>query len=303
MPKKRQSALSNLAIRLGLMLMRGICALPRPVGLKIGKYIGLATYWGSKRRRQICETNLNLAFPDLGRSASARLCKKVFVENGRGLIETGWSWWAKPDRFWRDMKVHGIEHLREATKKSKGVLLIGGHYSALDLGGLLFANISERFAATYRPHNLEMVESQILQGRQRFMDLIDRNDVRALFKALDKGQTVWFAPDQDLGRKRSLFAPFFGVEAATNAGLQKLAKRGATPLIIGFHRNAIGQYVVRFLPWDKDATQQTPVEFATSMNRLLEKMIKQEPAQYMWMHRRYKTRPEGEENFYSRVVR
>ena len=301
--RKKPSIIKHIATLALLTMIRGLCALPRPIGLKVGKWIGLATFWGSKRRRQICETNLKLAFPDLGRSASARLCKKVFIENGRGLIETGWSWWSKPERFWRDMKVHGIEHLREATQNPNGVLLIGGHYSALDLGGLLFANISERFAATYRPHNSELVETQILKGRQRFMDLIDRNDIRSLFKALDNGQTVWFAPDQDLGRARSIFVDFFGVPAATNAGLQKLAKRGATPLVIGFHRNALGQYVIRFLPWEGDPSTQSPEEFAKTMNFLLEKMIRQEPAQYMWMHRRYKTRPEGEENIYSRVIR
>ena len=300
---RAQSTRRRIGVLIGIAILKGTCALPRSAGLFAGKWIGLITYLTSKRRRHICETNLRLAFPENDWRRNDQLCRRVFIENGRGLIETGWAWWSKPERFWSDMEVVGLEHLQNARATGRGVILIGGHYSALDLGGLLFAGLSDRFAATYRPHNIQLLEDEILVGRGRFMDLIDRDNVRGLFRALSAGQTVWFAPDQDLGRDRSVFAPFFGVNAATNAGLQKLAKRGAVPLVIGFHRNAEGKYIVRFAPWDANAAEQAPVDFANSMNRLLETMIRLEPAQYMWMHRRFKTRPEGEEYLYTSVRR
>ena len=300
---KPQSFGQQLSIKLGIQLLKALCHLPAPIGLGCGRVLGLLTYLFSRRRRQICETNLRLAFPELDLRKRDRLCRHVFVENGRGIIETGWAWWAAPNRFWDGLKVDGLEHLQAAQANPKGTLLIGGHFSALDLGGLLFANLSERFSATYRPHNSQVLEKEIQEGRGRFMDLIDRDDVRALFRTLNQGKTVWFAPDQDLGRARSVFAPFFGIAAATNPGLQKLAKRGATPLVIGFHRNGDGNYHIEFLPWEGIAAGQDPIEFTTVMNKLLEQLIRKNPAQYMWMHRRFKTRPDGQENFYSRVVR
>ena len=300
---KPQSLSKQVGMLFGLMLLKGISYLPQSVGLEIGKVIGLLTYLFSRRRRQICETNLRLAFPELDLKKRDRLCRHVFMENGRGIIETSWAWWAPPKKFWDGLIVEGQEHLQAAQANPKGTLLIGGHFSALDLGGLLFAKLSDRFSATYRPHNSQILEKEIQRGRRRFMDLIDRDDVRTLFRTLDQGKTVWFAPDQDLGRTRSVFAPFFGITAATNPGLQKLAKRGATPLVIGFHRNRAGNYRVQFLPWEGLAAKQDPVEFTTVMNKLLEQLIRKDPAQYMWMHRRFKTRPEGEENLYSRVVR
>jgi len=300
---KPQSLPKQVGMLFGLTLLKGISYLPQSVGLEIGKVIGLLTYLFSRRRRQICETNLRLAFPELDLKKRDRLCRHVFMENGRGIIETSWAWWAPPKKFWDGLIVEGQEHLQAAQANPKGTLLIGGHFSALDLGGLLFAKLSDRFSATYRPHNSQILEKEIQRGRRRFMDLIDRDDVRTLFRTLDQGKTVWFAPDQDLGRTRSVFAPFFGITAATNPGLQKLAKRGATPLVIGFHRNRDGNYHVQFLPWEGLAAKQDPVEFTTVMNKLLEQLIRKDPAQYMWMHRRFKTRPEGEENLYSRVVR
>lgn len=300
---KRQSLFKQIGMLLGISLLKGVCLLPQSMGHGIGKAIGLLTYLFSRRRRQICETNLRLAFPDLDLKKRDRLCRHVFVENGRGIIETGWAWWASPQKFWDGLIVDGLEHLQAAQANPKGTLLIGGHFSALDLGGLLFAKLSGRFSATYRPHNSQILEREILLGRGRFMDLIDRDDVRTLFRTLDQGKTVWFAPDQDLGRSRSVFVPFFGIAAATNPGLQKLTRRGATPLVIGFHRNRSGNYCIQFLPWEGQAAEQDPIEFTTVMNRLLEQLIRKKPEQYMWMHRRFKTRPAGEENLYSRVIR
>ena len=300
---KPQSFGQQLGIKIGIQLLKALCHLPAPIGLGCGKLLGLLTYLFSRRRRQICETNLRLAFPDLDLRKRDRLCRHVFIENGRGIIETGWAWWAAPQKFWDGLVVDGLEHLQDAQSNPKGTLLIGGHFSALDLGGLLFAKLTERFSATYRPHNSQLLEKEIQEGRGRFMDLIDRDDVRTLFRTLDQGKTVWFAPDQDLGRSRSVFVPFFGISAATNPGMQKLAKRGATPLVIGFHRNEDGNYHIQFLPWEGLAAEQNPIEFATVMNKLLEQLIRKKPAQYMWMHRRFKTRPEGEVNLYSRVVR
>ena len=294
----QHSALENLFVRFSIALLKLVCRLPKGLGYSIGAVIGYLTARFSKNRNRTSLTNLKLCFPGLSVPERLKLNSDTFANNGIGLIETGWSWWADPKPFWDKLKVEGEEHLEQALKNGRGVVLIGGHFSALDLGGLLFAKLVDRFAATYRPHNFELLENELLSGRGRFMDLIDRNDVRGIFKALDKNQVVWFAPDQDLGRDRSVFAPFFGVPAATNPGLRKLVKRGATPLFISFFRTKHMRYRLKLEPWPSDPSSQDDVEFTRTMNRLLENAIKTEPAQYMWLHKRFKTRPEGEASLY-----
>ena len=292
------STTRDTLVNFGVWLLKGLCALPLHTGARFGAWLGATTFFFSKRRRGVCRRNIELCFPELNVKQREELAYDVFLNNGIGLIETGWAWWADPAKFWPKLEVEGQEHLDAALAHGKGVLLIGGHYSALDLGGLLFAKIAPRFAATYRPHNFQRLEDELLIGRGRFMDLIDRNDVRGIFKALAANQIVWFAPDQDLGADRSVFAPFFGIPTATNAGLRKMAKRGAQPLAISFHRLDHDHYRVCLRPWGADATAQTDVEFATRMNEILEQEIRREPAQYMWVHRRFKTRPEGEGEVY-----
>ena len=289
----------NRMVDLGVWLLKGVCALPRPAGRFFGRLLGDATAFFSKNRRHVCHTNIALCFPDMPLRNRIDLSNEVFQNNGIGLIETGWAWWSDPEPFWSDLEIEGAEHLETALAVGKGVLLIGGHYSALDLGGLLFAKIAPRFAATYRPHNFQRLENELVAGRGRFMDLIDRNDVRGIFRALDRNQIVWFAPDQDLGDDHAhVFSDFFGVPAATTPALRKMARRGATPLSISFHRRSDGGYRMTLIPWPADVFDMDDQAFADRMNQIIESQVAREPGQYMWVHRRFKTRPAGEVDLY-----
>ena len=295
---KQHTPLENRLVSLGIVLLKVVCRLPPSVGYTLGRALGYATARFSRSRKRTCRTNLALCFPELNKHERNALLTRTFANNGVGLIETGWAWWADPESFWKNLEVEGEEHLTAALANGRGVLLVGGHFSALDLGGLLFGKLVDRFAATYRPHNFQQLEDELLRGRGRFMDLIDRNDVRGIFRALDANQVVWFAPDQDLGRARSEFAPFFGIPAATNAGLRKLAKRGAIPVAISFFRVKPMHYKLVLRPWPGDPNRQSDAEFATTMNQLLEHAIRTHPSQYMWLHKRFKTRPDGEPSVY-----
>jgi len=295
---KQHTPLENRLVSVGIVLLKAVCRLPPSIGYALGRTLGYATARFSRSRKNTCRTNLALCFPELTKAERKALLTRTFANNGVGLIETGWAWWADPKPFWEHLEVEGQEHLTAALDNGQGVLLVGGHFSALDLGGLLFAKLANRFAATYRPHNFQQLEDELLTGRGRFMDLIDRNDVRGIFRALDANQIVWFAPDQDLGRARSEFAPFFGIPAATNAGLRKLAKRGAVPVAISFFRIKPMHYKLVLRPWPSDPKQQTDAEFATTMNQLLEQAIRTHPSQYMWLHKRFKTRPAGAPSVY-----
>ncbi len=294
----QHSAIKNLAVNFGILLLKLVCRLPKSAGRVVGCMLGRLTKALSKDRRHVCRTNAALCFPELSPQQREAFVTQVFENNGIGLIETGWAWWANPKPFWDSLEVEGQEHLDAALSKGRGVLLIGGHYSALDLGGLLFAKIAPRFAATYRPHNFQRLEDELQTGRGRFMDLIDRNDIRRIFKALDQNQIVWFAPDQDLGGDHAhVFADFFGVPAATNAGLRKMARRGAVPLSISFHRLSSGGYRLTLIPWP-EAAEFDDLQFAQTMNGIIEGQVAREPTQYMWVHRRFKTRPGGAEPVY-----
>ena len=161
----QHSTLENLFVRFSLLLLKLVCRLPKGFGYSIGAIIGYLTARFSKNRNRTSLTNLKLCFPDLPVPERLKLNSDTFANNGIGLIETGWSWWADPKPFWDRLKVEGEEHLEHALKNGRGVVLIGGHFSALDLGGLLFAKMVDRFAATYRPHNFEILENELLKGR------------------------------------------------------------------------------------------------------------------------------------------
>jgi KDO2-lipid IV(A) lauroyltransferase len=145
------------------------------------------------------------------------------------------------------------------------------------------------------------MEQVITQGRQRFFDaVLDRSNVRTIVKRLRAGKTVWYSPDQDFGRKHIVFAPFFGVNAATiTAPARLLAMGNAKAVGASFYRdNVSNQYRLTFHSIDPSFPSGDDFQDSLLINRLLEDWIRQQPDQYMWVHRRFKTRPEGESSLY-----
>ena len=221
-----------------IFLLRLISLLPFKVKMMAGAAFGLTAYRFLKRRRHITTINIALCFPEKSSVEQEQLVKDIFVANGIGFFEIAWAWWAKPESLRKRFKVEGLALLQAATANDKGVLLIGGHYTHLDLAGLM-VNLVADMDVIYRKNNDPVFEHVITTGRKRvFKNVLERSDMRTIVRKLREGRVVWYSPDQDHGAQHSVFAPFFGVQAATVTATAKLMKMGkATPVFVAHRRD------------------------------------------------------------------
>lgn len=277
---------------IGITLLKVLSKLPLKLQFNLGKVLGILLFYVMKKRRNIVDVNLSLCLPELTTEKRRRLCKQVFIENGIGIFETGLAWWGNANQFKDLVKFEGAEHVEKALNEGKGIILLGAHYSTLDLGGLL---VSMRFPihAMYRPHNSSILEQYIRKGRLKSLSsLIDRSDFRTVIKTLKKNEIVWYAPDQDFGPENSVYANFFGSNAATLTATARLAKISkATVIPIAHHRSKNGSYRVVFFPPLRNFPAETEIKSAQMVNDAIEKGVRIDLSQYMWMHRRFKTQP------------
>ncbi|WP_312273423.1 LpxL/LpxP family Kdo(2)-lipid IV(A) lauroyl/palmitoleoyl acyltransferase, partial [Pseudescherichia sp.] len=207
-------------------------------------------------------------------------------------------WSDKRVRRWFD--VEGYQNLVEAQTKHHGVMVVGVHFMSLELGGRVMG-LCQPMMATYRQHNSPVMEWVQTRGRMRSnKSMIDRRNLKGLVSALRKGEAVWFAPDQDYGRKGSTFAPFFSVNAATTNGTYVLSRlSGSAMLTVTMIRKPDGSgYQLHIGKALTDYPVENEFEAASYMNRVIEREIMRAPEQYLWIHRRFKTRPMGEASLY-----
>ncbi|MAM57633.1 MAG: lipid A biosynthesis acyltransferase [Salinicola sp.] len=285
---------------LGIGLMRAGALLPWRLKLALGRGIGLLTWKLAKRRRHITDTNLALCFPELDDRQRAELVRKTFVANGIGILETATGWCRDPEHLRHRVTFRGTEHMERAMARGKGALIIGIHFSTLDLGGALHSLF---FPAdvVYRPHDNPVFEDFMTRARRGiFGAAIDRHDLRGVVRRIKAGHAVWYSPDQDFGREASVFAPFFGVPAASIKLTAKIARMTGAPVMpLMFHRNPDNRtYTLEYLPPLENFPSGDDVADAAQVNAFIEQAIRRHPEQYLWLHRRFKTRPPGDSSFY-----
>jgi KDO2-lipid IV(A) lauroyltransferase len=285
---------------LAIFVLRIIAMLPFKVKIWAGSAFGKLGYQFFKRRRHITATNIALCFPEKTSVEQDQLVKDIFVANGVGFFEIAWAWWAKPETLRQRMTIHGLEALKSATENGQGVLLIGGHYTHLDLAGLM-VNLVADMDVIYRKNNDPVFEHVITKGRKHvFKNVLERSDMREIIRKLREGRVVWFSPDQDHGIKNSVFAPFFGVPAATVTSASKLMKLGKAKPVFVSHRRDLktNHYHITFATPEQAFPSGDDVQDASIINQMIEGAIREQPDQYMWVHRRFKTRPQGEPSVY-----
>ena len=284
---------------IALGFLRLVNLLPFNAQLKVGALLGKVIYRIAKSRRHVAEVNIKLCFPELNEKEQATLVKDVFINNGIGIIETAMAWWSDRESFKQRVTIEGRKHLDSALEQGRGVILLGAHFSTLDLGGLLFS-LFYPLNTMYRPHNNPLMEHFIQKGRLRSIDkLIDRSDFRTLIRALKANEIVWYAPDQDFGPKHSVYAPFFGVEAATVTATSRIANMNNSPvLMLTHHRLDEGSYQLVLHPAVQEFPCNTDEQSAARINKDLETGIRMEPSQYMWIHKRFKTHHLGKNHMY-----
>ena len=288
---------------IGIAVVRAISKLPLKVRWKLGSWLGELGYLLARSRRHIVKTNLELCFPNLTEQEIQALTKENFRSSGISIIETAQAWFDDPASFRDIVDIEGLGHLEAAKASGSGVMLLGTHLSTLDFcGAVLGTEIP--FEVMYRRNKNKLLETIMTRGRvKNFPAAIERSDVRSVIRRLKSGAIVWYGPDQDYGRKHSLFVPFFGKTAATITATARIAgMTGAKVVPYAHYRDlATGRYRIQLLPVLEDFPADNEEASCTRVNQIVEQAILVAPEQYWWVHRRFKTQPEGKLKLYNIV--
>jgi len=289
-------------IWLGFGFMRLCILLPFPVISKIAKIISYPGLALMSERRRITRTNICMCFPHYSNSDVRRLMRQNFYSGAMTIFESALSWWGSDDFFKKYSHIEGIEHVEAALKKGKGVLLLGAHYTTLEIGGRVSMQFLKQITPTFKPARNKLFNAMMVSARTRSHGkLLPHQNIRALLKDLKRNEVLWYAPDQDLGRNGSVFAPFMGVQTTTLTATARIAKSSGTTVLPWScerlpdnkgYKIILGKAFENF-PSGND------IDDATTINQSIEHQIKRTPEQYFWGHRRFKTRPQGEAQVYA----
>ncbi|WP_426150085.1 lipid A biosynthesis lauroyl acyltransferase [Pseudomonas sp. DC3000-4b1] len=287
---------------LGLGLLWLTVQLPYPVLLRMGGLLGRTMGLFATDRRMIAARNLELCFPELSRQTRARLLRENFRSTGIAFFEMAMSWWWPKARLARLAKIEGLEHLRQAQAAGEGAILMAAHFTTLEIGAALLGQ-HHTIDGMYREHGNPVFDYVQRRGRERHNQdalAVEREDVRGMMKLLRKGRAIWYAPDQDYGAKQSVFVPLFGIPAATVTATSTFARLGKARVIPFTQvRLADGSgYRLVVHPPLADFPAETVEEDCLRINQWVEQAIRECPEQYLWTHRRFKSRPEGMPRLY-----
>jgi KDO2-lipid IV(A) lauroyltransferase len=288
---------------LGILLWYLICnLLPFPVQIWLGKQLGYLLYRCNIDRTRVARVNIDRCYPHLSEAQRESLLRHTMESTAIGIFESGAAWFWPRWRFVNKYRIEGLEHLEKCANSNTGVLLMGLHFTPIEIGAA-FLNQRVAIAGFYRPHKNPVYEYIQALGRikhNRKSQVIANDDVRKIVKALRSGVSVNYAPDQDYGRRRSVFAPFFGIQTATVKAPAQLAQAGRAEIIpwVCSRTSDYGQYVIKIYPPITDELTGDDLQNAKVINDFAEARIRDNPEQYLWVHRRFKTRPEGEESYY-----
>lgn len=274
---------------------RVIARLPWRVQRLLGGALGRLGYRLLGQRRRIAAVNLAACFPDLDAPARARLLRRHFRSLGLGLMETALAHWGGAEQILPRSRILGAEHVEAALARGKGVILLSAHFTTMELGGRIFAS-RHRFGALYRPHNDPALDALIRAGREQHLDaLIPQKNIRAIIGRLGRNGVLWYAPDQDHGGRRRVFARFFAEPAATTTVPVWLARAGGAQVVpmASYRDPDDGGWRVVFEPPLEDFPGADDAAAAQRLNDILAAQIERAPDQYLWIHRRFKTRPAG----------
>lgn len=286
----------------GVFILYTLSWFPQSVQFFLGKLLGKLVYHLVKKRRHIAEVNIRLCFPHLSPEQQTQMVKRNLEHTGIATFETGMAWWWPTWRINRVRgSIDGLEHIDAAIKKGKGVLLLVPHMLHLEMTGRVLG-LEKQGIGFYRPHNNPLMEFFMTRGRLRSNEfLIGKRDVKGLLKALKDGKLCYYLPDQDYGRNRSEFVPFFAVQdtATTTGTLLFAGSESCETLSLSSVRDNKGKYHLKVAPALTEFPSDSPKLDVTRVNQRMEDAIKLAPEQYMWVHRRFKTRPnETDPSFY-----
>lgn len=285
----------------GLGLLWLVVQLPYPVLLMLGRGLGALMYRLVGSRRGCRAQPRTVLSGKVARRTRASAEGELRLQRHR-LLRDGHGWWWPKARLARLAHIEGLEHLREAQAQGEGVILMALHFTTLEIGAALLGQV-HTIDGMYREHDNPVFDYVQRRGRERHnldATAIEREDVRSMLKVLRGGRAIWYAPDQDYGAKQSLFVPLFGIPAATVTATTKFARLGrARVLPFTQSRLADGSgYRLTIHPPLEDFPGESEEADCLRINQWVERCVRQQPEQYLWAHRRFKTRPPGEAKLY-----
>ncbi len=286
---------------LGLGAIWLLARLPYRVLLGVGHGIGTLTAHLPGERRRVAERNLQLCFPQLSDGERTSLLRATLADLGLMLVEFALAWMGS-DRAIASVPcaIEGLEHLQRCRAQSRGVLLVGAHFSHLELCARLVSQ-RIRIAGMYRIMDNPVFERAVLRARLHYADaMFTKDDIRRTVTYLKRGGMVWYAPDQDMRGKDAVFVPFFGIPAATITATHHLARLSGAAVIPFFHRRRDDGrgYILRLEAPLENFPSTDVVADTARVNVAIERMVREAPAQYLWVHKRFKSRPPGEMSLY-----
>ncbi len=272
--------------------------------MRLGRMLGRVMGALPSARRHVAAVNLSLCFPEFTLAQRKDLLRRHFESLGMALMETALCWWASPARLRLLLvQVQGLEHLEKALGQGSGAILLIAHFTTMEMAGTLL-HTQVALHVTYRQHKNALFDEMMRRARLSHQDsvLIEHGNIRTMLRVLKNNNALWYAPDQNYAGKHSTFAPFFGISAATMTATAEMARISGAPIIPLFPER---------LPEDKGyrITLQPALEGfptgdaerdAARINALFESHVRCIPEQYLWVHRRFKTRPTGEDSVYRR---
>jgi len=294
--------MARLVASLSLALLWLLSRLPLPLLAPLGRAVGRLSWWLIPGRRAVALRNLALCLPELSEARRSAVAREHFALVGRGLLEHGLSWYASRERLMRLIHVEG--DVRLAERSTRPVMWLVPHFVGLDVAGLAVQLFQSRpVVSVYMPASNAAFDAAILRGRSRFGNgrLFSRfESARALMRAVREGHCFFNLPDMDFGERDAAFVPFFGTRAATLLAPSRLARAldmVVQPVVAEVLPRGRG-YRVRFLePWTDFPTDDAYAD-TLRMNRWIEDEVRRMPEQYLWVHKRFKTRPPGEPSLY-----
>ncbi len=292
--------MNNFFARLWVVLVKRLHGVSMPMRWRLARFAAFVLWRAVPKRRHVILTNLRLCFPELSEEERVALAKRVYVRLGRAAIDHGTLWMGTREEVQALVRFKGLEHL--LTPDGRPTICISPHFAGLDAAGIAL-NTYVRGVSLYQRQSNPVWDEALLKGRLRFSNPVlipksNGSDLRPVMRAMREGLPFYYLPDMDHGRRNSVFVPFFGVQAATIPMVSRLAKVMRAKVLWSFAVMTEDGYEVEITPPLENFPTNDPEADTKRLNEELEARIRQHPDQYLWVHRRFKTRPEGEPSVY-----
>ncbi len=293
-------------IWVGIAFIRLLAFMPYPLVMSIAKGFGLVAFHLAKSRKKVVDINLAACFPEKSQSEREQMAKETMINTGIGVVEGLYSWWAPKKVLLDRSTFHNMDLIEKAQAEGKGVIFLCAHFTTLEIGGRIAGEYLP-LDVTYRKVDNPLINWFVERSRAKHHnELINKDEMRKMVRCLKKGHVVFYAGDQDFGRKYSIFAPFFGIQASTIATFSRIIKMSKPKvLMVNYYRDdsqGLGRahYHIEISDPFEDNFGEDDYETAVAMNNEVERIVRQTPNQYFWVHKRFKRRPNpSDKPFYS----